>query len=818
MERFFTLLAKYIPAFMRITGVILITLTCAMAVYLSNNIAKSYSHRDHKNWLRQIVFTLESWEESFHDMRMKHYLDSENLEPIDGPVLLAIDDSSLNEIGTFPIPRRYWAQMMGRLGQEDAKVVAFDVLFPEKSLTCGDGENSQDELFVQSILDFKAISPEKEVVLAYTVDKYPGKEIEPPFELITTMQTVKNLREKFNPETGKMEFVPGMTDMPFYKMDKNNFVHQMFLDAEVDLAYINNEEDYDGVYRHYTIYSRVLSKDLEGSMFLPSLGLSAYKASKKSVNFFFEVDNSDSSSILKSENGNLTSEVPINPQGGIKIKWKKDRGYFPAISLSELLNPTEPGKLRDLHIYPEVQSAKAKLAVLKKTDPNYEENKNELENFIKINEPHQYVDLKDRIVFVGSTAAGWHDLRNSPINPIMPGVYAHMTITRMLMENSFYKDPDVTIKYNLYLLLISVLILSFIMIFNNAIMDIIGLVGIMAGLYLVDRFYFHPQNYDLKLLFVVIANVSSYSFITILNFSKASAEKKQIKGAFSRYVAPAIVDDMLENPDKLKVGGERKDITCLFSDVRDFTSISEQLTPTELASALNRYMGEMTDIVFETNGTLDKYIGDAIVAFWGAPVDIGDHVNQAMDGAVRMLEALPAINQEFEEKNLPEFKIGLGLNSGECSVGNMGSDAIFAYTALGDNMNLGARLESLCKHYGAQILVSEFTFERMDQNRFTSRCIDKVRVKGKTEPVGVYEVLYSYHPLMVHQNALRDFKNAYELYLEGKFGKAKELFELVLTVVPEDKASLRLKESCEYWMSNPPQEGDDWTITTMTTK
>ncbi len=359
---------------------------------------------------------------------------------------------------------------------------------------------------------------------------------------------------------------------------------------------------------------------------------------------------------------------------------------------------------------------------------------------------------------------------------------------------------------------------SLIMLFNNAILDITSLIVIILGILLLDKYYFFPQNYDLKLLFVIIANVSCYSFITILNFSKASAEKKQIKGAFSRYVAPAIVNDMLENPDKLKVGGDRKDITCLFSDVRDFTSISEKLTPTELASALNRYMGEMTDIVFQTNGTLDKYIGDAIVAFWGAPLDIGDHVNQAMEGAVRMLEALPAINAEFAEKNLPEFKIGLGLNSGECSVGNMGSDAIFAYTALGDNMNLGARLESLCKYYGAQILISEFTYERMNREKYISRCIDKVRVKGKTEPVGVYEVLYSYHPLMLHQNALRDFKNAYDLYIQGKFAKARELFEAVLSVVPEDKASIRMIENCQYWMDNPPGVDDDWTITTMTTK
>ena len=275
---------------------------------------------------------------------------------------------------------------------------------------------------------------------------------------------------------------------------------------------------------------------------------------------------------------------------------------------------------------------------------------------------------------------------------------------------------------------------------------------------------------------------------------------------------------MLDNPDKLKVGGEKRDITCMFSDVRDFTSISEQLTATELAMALNRYMGEMTDIVFETNGTLDKYIGDAIVAFWGAPLDIGDHVNQAVDAGVRMLEALPAINKEFEEKNLPEFKIGLGLNSGECSVGNMGSDQIFAYTALGDNMNLGARLESLCKYYGAQILISEYTFKRLDQDRFTTRLIDNVIVKGKTEPVGVYEVLYSYHPFMKDQVSLKKFKEAFDLFLKGNFIEAKTSFDEILTIHPEDKASNRMSETCAHWIENPPKEGEDFRVTTMKTK
>ena len=148
----------------------------------------------------------------------------------------------------------------------------------------------------------------------------------------------------------------------------------------------------------------------------------------------------------------------------------------------------------------------------------------------------------------------------------------------------------------------------------------------------------------------------------------------------------------------------------------------------------------------------------------------------------------------------------------------MGSDQIFAYTALGDNMNLGARLESLCKHYGAQILISEYTYKKMDHERFASRIIDNVRVKGKTEPVGVYEVMYSYHPIILAEGMLQLFKEGFQLFLDAKFPEAIQIFDQVLEKVPEDKSSIRLKESCEHWIQNPPKEGEDHIITTMTTK
>ncbi|MCO4754177.1 MAG: adenylate/guanylate cyclase domain-containing protein [Bacteriovoracaceae bacterium] len=546
-------------------------------------------------------------------------------------------------------------------------------------------------------------------------------------------------------------------------VEQNTYPIKKLLAPAPDMAYINMLEDSDGVFRHYQMVANI------DMLYFPSLGLRAYEVLTQDATKL-EVNNQGTGQLNVGEH-----KIFVNNRGESKIRWFGNEYMFENISLHEV-------------IY---------------ADPNDEKLKNL---------------FNGKIAFIGSTATGAHDFRNSPIDAKMPGVLAHMNVLHMLMNQHFYAPLDQSIIISLYMLGAGLLLLLIIMYFNIAIMDIAALVVIGASILWIDYQFYLPNGYELKLFFTLTALGMTYSWITFLNFNQASAEKKQIKGAFSRYVAPAIVNDMLEHPDKLKVGGEKRDITCLFSDVRDFTSISEQLTPVDLAWALNRYMGKMTDIVFETNGTLDKYIGDAIVAFWGAPLDIGDHVTQAVGAAVDMLEALPAVNAELKAKGLPEFKIGLGLNSGECSVGNMGSDQIFAYTALGDTMNLGARLESLCKHYGAQILISEFTHDKMEKNKFETRLIDRVRVKGKTEPVAVYEVLYSYHPLMVDQDSLAQFKLAYQRFIEKDFDNAIALFEMVQQAHPEDASTNRLVESCRHWIKNPPKEGEDHTITTMTTK
>jgi len=231
-------------------------------------------------------------------------------------------------------------------------------------------------------------------------------------------------------------------------------------------------------------------------------------------------------------------------------------------------------------------------------------------------------------------------------------------------------------------------------------------------------------------------------------------------------------------------------------------------------------MGVMTDILFNNKGTLDKYIGDAIVGYWGAPLEVENHAYHAVKGSLEMIEVLPSINEKLVSLGFPALKHGIGLNTGDCSVGNMGSDKIFSYTALGDNMNLGARLEGLCKFYGVQLNISEHTYNAIPEDlkkEFTFRILDKVKVKGKETAVTIYEVLHSTHPFRLYSNALEKYNEAFEDYQGMRFARALNILLELVQKYPDDKSSMRLKEACEKYIENPPPS--DWDgVTVYTTK
>ncbi len=546
---------------------------------------------------------------------------------------------------------------------------------------------------------------------------------------------------------------------------KETFPIKALQDAEPLLAYIGSTEDPDGIFRHYPLVANF------DTLYFPSFSLSAYQAFTGD-NPRFELFNIGAPTLI-TQQGSLT----LNIWGEAKIRWYGGAQNFKVVSIKDILQAPD-------------------------------------------NDPQMHKALNNKLIFIGSTAFGAHDLRHSPIDPMLPGVFFHMNMTQMLLDGRFFADKELTAKYSWGMLILGVAIISLVMLLGHAILDLAVVLTILGSFYYIDTYYLIPQGHDNKLFFIFFAITATYSWNTLINFYLASKEKKQIKGTFSRYVAPAIVDQMLANPDKLKVGGEKRNITVFFSDVRDFTTISESLTPTQLSTCLNKYMGVMTDILFESEGTLDKYIGDAIVAYWGAPLDIENHALKAVKASLEMIEILPEINKEFKELGFPEFRHGIGLNTGDCSVGNMGSDKIFSYTALGDSMNLGARLESLCKYYGVQLNISEFTLAALpaqEREKLTYRILDKVRVKGKSEPVTMYEVYHSFHHLMLDPESHHAYLQGFELYQEMKFQAAIEKLQPIADKYPQEKASRIVIERCQTYLQNPPPE--DWDgVFTHTTK
>lgn len=730
---------KRITKSVRSLGMFLIFLMAAGCIFGSIVLRDNIS----SNFFGQFLAYTISFENRFYDYRIKNQLDM-NFRSKE-IVLVNIDDYSLQKLGVWPIPRTEHAKMLAQLKLFGAKVVALDILFPEKSPM--QGETSPDSLLAYAIRDFQTDG--RRVFLGYTLTPHADDAlIEAPVEMLNDAIQTRTVPE---------------VDMIPRKISKFTFPIPEFVETEVGLGSIDSEEDRDGIFRQYQLISNV------DTIYYGSLGFNAYEAYAGTKTTIKISADATGELVLNGKN------LEINNRGETKIRYVGDVRHFPSVSLYDLINA-------------------------------------------KADDPELHKLLKDKIVFVGSTAAGAHDLRPSPLDSKMPGVFSHINLTHMLIHQYFYQDINESVKWSLVILLVGMFIFVGVQYFDNAFLDAISVMIILAASYFIDQYYFLPRGYELKLFYCYFCFIACYSWNTFLQFYESNKEKKQIKGTFSRYVAPTVVEEMLKDPSKLHVGGTKMDISCLFSDVRDFTSISESMSATDLAQTLNTYMSVMTDIVFDTKGTVDKYIGDAIVGLWGAPLPIGNHAELCVEAAVKMMEAMPALNDEFTKTGRPFFKVGIGINSGECSVGNMGSTRIFSYTALGDNMNLGARLEGLCKHYGANILISSYTLERIDKSKYKTRPIDKVIVKGKTTPVSIFEVLHNEHPMTKDPEAHNFYLMAYQLFQKRNFQAALEIFDQLIIGLGSDKSTFRLRELCQKYHDHPELVTDDFDVTKMTEK
>ncbi|MBU0751983.1 MAG: adenylate/guanylate cyclase domain-containing protein [Gammaproteobacteria bacterium] len=348
--------------------------------------------------------------------------------------------------------------------------------------------------------------------------------------------------------------------------------------------------------------------------------------------------------------------------------------------------------------------------------------------------------LKGKIVLMGTTAPGLMDLRATPVGSTYPGVEVHANLISGMLDGAIKYRPAYVLGADVLLVLIAggvmVFLLPLLSPFRASIVALIVLVFLLT----VNLSFWHAGNMVLPLAAGFLLVTLLYALNMSWGYFVESKAKRQFTELFGQYVPPELVDEMAKNPEGYTMDGRKAELTVLFSDIRGFTTISEGLQPDQLATLMNLYLGSMTEVVRKHRGTLDKYIGDAIMAFWGAPVSDAEHARNAVITALDMQEALHGLNVDLQAKGWPELKIGVGINTGTMTVGDMGSKVRKAYTVMGDAVNLGSRLEGITKQYGVGIIVGDGTRD-LTKKDFVYRELDRVRVKGKAEPVGIYEPL-----------------------------------------------------------------------------
>jgi adenylate cyclase len=426
--------------------------------------------------------------------------------------------------------------------------------------------------------------------------------------------------------------------------------------------------------------------------------------------------------------------------------------------------------------------------------------------------------FKDKIVVVGATALAIGDMRQTPFAKLdYPGVEIHANVLDNILRDRFLKRGVIEQAYDLAVMLVCGLVMGlFFVTLRPLVATVLYVIAVVA---LVTFVYLNFSVAGRWLSLVLPFSTLSFNYLGVVSYRVLfeEKEKRKVRGAFGQYIAPGFIAQILKDPGKLKLGGEQVELTVMFSDIRSFTSISEKLTPPELVELLNEYLTVMTDLVFKHRGTLDKYIGDAVMAFWGRPfLDQMDHAALSCEAALEMIENLQELNKKFAAEGRPTLRIGIGINTGDMICGNMGSLRRFNYTVMGDHVNLGSRAEGLNKEYGTQIIITENTYEYV-ADKFVTRQLDLIRVKGKRQPVAIYELLGPLDQKARYAELLTEFGQGLEAYKAGQWETALSVFKAMAAKYPSDgPTKLFLKRTKDFMEAAPEGVWDG--VYTMTTK
>ena len=710
-----------------------------------------------------------------YDLR---FLSRGQIKPSPEIVLAMIDEKSLDTEGRWPWPRSKIAALVKALSQDGAKVIGFDIGFLE---------------------------PDESSQLAY-INKLGQK--------VNTLGINNPLLSEFIQKSKKHADNDLELANALKASSAATVLGYFFHMSKADLNYRLKQSEIDQQLQRISAskYPVILYEEQEMD-FIPFL--KAY-APESNLEVLTEAAESSGFFSLRSDPDGVVRWMPLMIQGGedlfpplpLLCAWhylgkpqltlKVDRYGVERLQMGKQIIPTnEYGQMLINYLGPP------------KTFPHFS-----ISDILGGKLPKG--TFKDKIVLIGATATGTYDLRSTPFSTVYPGVEIHATVIDNILTQNMLTKPNWSKVFDLLAIIILGTLTGIALPRLNALNDILFTSGLFILHVFIARWLFINHGVWLSIVYPLLALSATYTVLTVYQYLTEERERKKIKGAFSFYVSSSVVNEMLKSPEKLKLGGDKRDLSVLFSDIRGFTTISEGLTPEDLVLLLNEYLTVMTDIVFRNEGTLDKYMGDAIMAVYGAPLEMSDHPQRACRSALEMTKGLQALNEKWIREGKKPLDIGIGINTGMMMVGNMGSDQRFDYTVMGDAVNLGSRLEGANKNYRTNILISEFTHERV-KDEFVCMELDCVKVKGKTLPVKIYQLVGADDVSIERKEAIKDFNTGLGLYKNQKFVEAIEIFQ---SVVARDSdiyaAELYIQRSLSL-QANPP--GPDWDgVFTMTTK
>ena len=689
--------------------------------------------------------------------------------------IIDIDEEGLKHYGQWPWPRYRVGLLVEKIRRAGAAAIALDIVFAESDRTSPIvlHRSLKDDLGID--LTFTGLPPgleDNDTVLADMLRKGPnvlgyyfrvkdpeGGSLAPPISL-EGVDTTPGNQEMFLPPFQQTAILktPGAqtVDQALFNADDVVGNIEVLGRAAPASGFINVGTDRDGIVRRAPLLIC-----LDGRVY-PSLALSAVLHATGSE-----------TPALRLTSGGVESlrlagrTIPLDAKGRMLLHYRGGRRTIPTISVKDVLQDRlQPGA------------------------------------------------LDGKIVFVGTSAAGLMDIRSTPLDPFFPGVEAQATVADTILKGDFLRRPDWAPGLELVLVLGMGIISTLLLMGLQGMKPLFPLALLGLSSWIGAQSLFARQGLYISPLMPLLTLAANFGFLSFLKFWGEEREKRRIRTSFEHYLSPEVISRVVRNPDLLKLGGEKKDMTIMFLDIRNFTSLSECLEPQQLVGFMNEFHSAMTEVILEHGGTLDKYIGDAIMAFFGAPVDRPDHARAGCRTALAMMERLYECRRNWHFPGFSRIEIGIGLSSGDMVVGNMGSLKRLSYTVMGDHVNLASRLEGLTKVYGVKILISQSTYAGVEGG-VTCREIDVVKVKGKSKAVAIYEPFMTDYFSDGSFAFIPPFEEGLRAYRGQRFDEAIKCFENVLRIKPQDNPSTLYIERCQRLKATPPPEDWDgvWTMT-----